>query len=97
MLHSIEPVVDVNNRVVSVILGEYVQEARKEDIQLELDVQVPTELPVCASDLYILLGNTLDNAIDACCPLPQADGKITIRLVLHNRVLFYRIESPYAP
>lgn len=97
MLHDIQNVVDVDNRVVSVILNEYVQEVRQEEIQLDMDIQIPNELPISASDLYILLGNTLDNAIEACCTLPQDERKISLKLRLHNRVLFYRIENSYAP
>lgn len=97
MLHDIQNVVDVDNRVVSVILNEYVQEVRQEGIQLDMDIQIPSELPISASDLYILLGNTLDNAIEACCVLPHDERKISLKLKLHNRVLFYRIENPYAP
>lgn len=97
MLHSIGHVVDVDNRVISVILNEYVQEATQEEIRLDLDIQVPRELPVSASDLYILLGNTLDNAIEACFSLPHEEREIALKLKLHNRVLFYRIENPYAP
>lgn len=44
MLDSISCVVDVNNRVVSVILNEYVQTSRNCQIELALDVQVPDEL-----------------------------------------------------
>lgn len=97
MLHSIGTVVDVDNRVVSVILNEYAQEAAKADIRLEMDVHVPRELPISAVDLYILLGNTLENAIEACCALLPEERKITIKLKMHNRILFYSIENPYDP
>lgn len=97
MLHSIGTVVDVDNRVVSVILNEYAQEAAKADIRLEMDVHIPRELPISAVDLYILLGNTLENAIEACCALPPDERKITIKLKMHNRILFFSIENPYAP
>lgn len=97
MLHSICHVVDVDNRVISVTLNEHVQKATQEEIRLDLDIQVPKELPISASDLYILLGNTLENAIEACCSLPNEKRKIALKLKLHYRILFYRIENPHAP
>ena len=97
MLHAVTGVVDVDNRTVSVILNEYAQTASQEGIQLHLDVQIPRELSVTAADLYILLGNTLDNAIEACAALPPEQREINIKLKTHNRILFYEIENPYAP
>lgn len=95
MLDSISCVVEVNNRVVSVILNEYVQETRTAQIELELDVQVPEELFVTAADLYVLIGNTMDNAIEACQELPVDKRKIVLKLKTHNSILFYEISNPY--
>ena len=95
MLDSISQVVDVNNRVVSVILNEYFQIVKDADVSIELDVLVPAELFVTAADLYVLLGNTLDNAIDACSELPKAQRRITLKLKKHNSMLYYEISNPY--
>lgn len=96
MVNSITPVVDVNNRVANIILNEYVQIANDAETALALDVQIPTELSITAADMYIILGNTLDNALDACGELPKEDRKISFQLRLHNQMLFYRISNPYA-
>lgn len=95
MLDSISQVVDVNNRVVSVILNEYFQIAKDADVSIELDVLVPTELFVTAADLYVLLGNTLDNAIVACAELPKEQRRISLKLKKHNSMLYYEISNPY--
>lgn len=95
MVNSVGSVVDVNNRIVSIILNEYIQSAKDADTVLALDVQVPQELPITAADLYILLGNTLDNALDACGALEKETRKISLQLRLHNGMLFYRITNPY--
>ena len=95
MLDSISQVVDVNNRVVSVILNEYFQVAKAADVSIDLDVLVPTELFVTAADLYVLLGNTLDNAIEACTELPKEQRRITLKLKKHNSMLYYEISNPY--
>ena len=95
MLDSISCVVDVNNRIVSVILNEYFQIAKNSDISIEIDVQVPPELFVTAADLYVLIGNTLDNAIEACMELPVEQRKIELKLKKHNDILFYEVSNPY--
>ena len=96
MLDSIHDVVDVNNRIVSVILNEYNQIANNSSIKLELDVMVPQELFVTAADLYILIGNTLDNAIEACSILPISQRIISIKLKTHNSILYYEITNRFA-
>lgn len=96
MLDSISCVVDVNNRIVSVILNEYFQIAKNSDISIEIDVQIPPELFVTAADLYVLIGNTLDNAIEACTELPVEQRKIELKLKKHNNILFYEISNPYS-
>lgn len=96
MLDSISCVVDVNNRIVSVILNEYFQIAKNSDISIEIDVQVPPELFVTAADLYVLIGNTLDNAIEACTELPAEQRKIELKLKKHNNILFYEVSNPYS-
>ena len=95
MMQSISCVVDVNNRVVSVILNEYVSIAKELDAELTMDVQVPSELPITATDLYILIGNTLDNALNAVQALPLESRKIALQLKLHNQVLFYKVQNPF--
>lgn len=94
---SVTKVIDVDNRTVSVILNEYLRAANDIQAKLILDIHVPPELFVTAADLYILLGNTLDNALDACMLLPEAQREITLQLRQHNDMLFYRIANPYRP
>lgn len=95
MLDSISCVVDVNNRVISVILNEYMQAARSAGITFELDVQVPEVLFVTAADLYVLIGNTMDNAIEACQNLPEDKRNISLKLKTHNNILFYELSNAY--
>ena len=95
MLDSISCVVDVNNRVASVILNEYVQAARASDVELEMDIQVPEVLFVTAADLYVLIGNTMDNALEACQSLPPKERRITLKLKTHNNILFFEMSNPF--
>lgn len=95
MLNSIPCVVDVNNRIVSVILNEYLQIAKSSGVTLETDVHVPSELFITAADLYVLIGNTLDNAIEACEDIPTDRRVISLKLKVHNSILFYEVTNPY--
>ena len=97
MLDFIPCVVDVDNRVINIILNEYLSNAKQYNIRFEINVNVPTELFVTAVDLYVILGNTIDNAIEACLSLPENERHISLMLKMHNSILFYEIKNPYSP
>ena len=42
------------------------------------------------------IGNTFDNAIEACCDLPAEQRIIHLQLRKQYRSLFYRLENPYS-
>lgn len=94
MLQSATQIVDVGNNVLNVILNEYDQAARAAGTDLRMKVQVSPELPVAPADLYILIGNTMDNALEACKGLPQARRIIDLTLRTHNGVLYYKLINP---
>lgn len=95
MLDDATAIVDVGNPVVNVILNEYTQSAKALGIELRLKVQVPETLFVSAADLYILIGNTMDNAIEACRALPQQHRFIELTLRTHQDMLYYKLANPY--
>jgi len=86
--------VDVGNPLVSILLNEYRETAEAKGIDFDFDVSVPGELEVSASDLYILMGNTLDNAMEACCLLPEKERYIRLQLRLVRGMLFYCVKNP---
>lgn len=47
-------------------------------------------------DLYTLVGNALDNAIEAVLPLPPAERIIRLRVQERAGLIFLQIENPYA-
>ena len=96
LFESLTTVVDVGNSVVSTILNEYREITEDADIPFNFDVSVPPNLGISAVDLYVLLGNTLDNAIEACQSLPIEERYIRIQMRIYHNILFYQIENPYA-
>lgn len=93
---GIQDTVDVENAIVNSILTYGVEKVRSIGAKLDLDVWVGDELNILPSDLFIIIGNTIDNAIDACSELHQ-DRDRAIKLTLHqiNHLLFYEIVNPY--
>lgn len=97
LLDDATAIIDVGNPVVNVILNEYAQTAKGLGIELRLKVQLPETVFVSAADLYVIIGNTMDNAIEACRNLPQPHRLIDLTLRIHGDMLFYRLANPYDP
>lgn len=94
---EIHKTVDVGNVVVNGILDRAVELIRGTGIKLVFDVWVPSKIDIAAVDLYIILGNTIDNAIEACLQVNQSDQEPTIKLILkqHDHFLYYEISNPF--
>lgn len=90
---NIENVVDVGNSIISTILNEYKNRAEKEHISFSFSVSVPAQLRVSAVDCYIILGNTLDNAIEGALSATEGEREIYLQLRQHQGTLFYKLEN----
>ena len=94
-LSEIHQTVDVGNAVVNGILERALEQVQNQGISLDFDVWVSDQLPISAVDLYIIMGNTIDNAIKACQQVPAADSPtISLTLRQQNHTLFYAIDNP---
>lgn len=60
-----------DNIVVDSLVNAKYAVAIKEQIKFEIDIHIPMQLPFRSADLCILLGNILDNAIEASMMLDQ--------------------------
>lgn len=54
------------NYTINAILGHYLTKAEQEGIQVELDLNLDELTNIADSDLCVLYGNLLENAIEAC-------------------------------
>lgn len=95
LFHSIGNVVDVGNSVVNILLSDYIAKAQDNEISFDFDVSIPENLGITAAEVYVILGNTLDNAIEACCALPVNRRYIHLQMRTFHNMLFYKIENPY--
>lgn len=94
-LSEIHQTVDVGNAVVNGILERALEQVQNKGISLDFNVWVSDQLPISAVDLYIIMGNTIDNAIEACQQVPAADSPtISLALRQQNHTLFYAIDNP---
>lgn len=97
IFNSLGSVIDVGNSVISTLLNEYLQKAEENSIQITFDVSVPENIGITAIDFYVILGNTLDNAMEAVSLLPEDKRHIHLQLRTFHEILFYQIQNPFLP
>lgn len=85
----------VGNPVVDALLNQYLRSAKENQIQVLLDITIPEVLTISTLLLSVVIGNTFDNAIEACRLIAPEKRVIHLQLRKQNRILFYSIENPY--
>jgi hypothetical protein len=78
----VEPAACTGNPILDALLSTKKAAAEQNGALCEWDIAVPAEIGVPAVDLCALLGNALDNAIEAC---GRADGQTFIQMSLFVR------------
>ena len=87
-----EPLLYSDNEVANLMAFYYKQLARKYQIHMYLDLDIPEEINISSSDLCVILSNLLENAVDACL---RTDGERSVRLCATSMesALFIEMEN----
>ena len=80
------------NPVVDAFLYSRMQDAEHRGVPVQADVSLPVELPVSNTDLIVAFGNLLDNALEACSGIP--DAQITLRAHMDKGYLVIQESNP---
>ena len=70
-LSAVDTVLKTGNVMVDAILNSKLSLIRERKIAVDATALVPGDAPVSGIDLSVLIGNLLDNAMEACMELPQ--------------------------
>lgn len=87
--------VDAGNNIINSILSIGLQQAQQNHIPFYIDAWVSPELGVLPQDLFIILGNAIDNAIEECCQIPAEQGPhIQVSIHQKGKMLAIKVENP---
>ena len=92
-LQNVDTLLKTGNVTVDAILSAKIAGAKEEGISVTVDANIPDNLTLTDLELSIIIGNLLDNAIEAC---RSAEGKKFIRISLHMKgkmLYFYMLNS----
>lgn len=67
------------NEIVNAVLLSKMAQCEEFCIRTELVLSIPTVVPVAEVDLCALFANALDNAIEACCKLPESERSLSLK------------------
>ena len=83
--------------VVSSILSYCRERAEKANVELQLDISIPEMIVLNQVDITIILGNTIDNALEALEKLMNEPRRLWITLKERDYFLFFEIINTYDP
>ncbi|CAK7085560.1 GHKL domain-containing protein [Tissierella sp.] len=63
---NMNKIIETNHPVITALVSIKKNKAFEENIDMELEIDIPEELSIDFVDLSIIIGNILDNAIEAC-------------------------------
>ena len=92
-LTNLETVIKTGNRMADAILNSKLSVATKNGITVKAEAKIPVALSVSEIDLCIIIGNLLDNAIDACMELPVEKRLIRIYMEMKGNFLYLALTN----
>lgn len=88
-LASVDTVIKTGNVMVDAILNSKLNLAASQEIAVNVKATVPPTLSVESIDICVILGNLMDNAIEACMRLPDSEKRFVRVYMGSHKGQFY--------
>jgi sensor histidine kinase regulating citrate/malate metabolism len=87
-LKTVDAAVKTGNKMADAILNSKISLARSKNVAVTADANIAVELSTSQLDLCIVIGNLMDNAIEACMKLPEESRVIRIYMEMKVTQLY---------
>lgn len=87
-LTTVDTVLRTGNVMVDAILNSKLSLIQERDIRVDATATVPRDIPVPDIDLSVLIGNLMDNAMEACEKVPREDRFIRVYIDVIKKQLY---------
>lgn len=87
-LVKVDTVLKTGNTMVDAILNSKISLMHAKEIAVDATAKVPSELHVADIDLCVIIGNLLDNAMEACEALPKEQRFVRIYISVKETYLY---------
>jgi signal transduction histidine kinase len=92
------PIIQTPYPLISALLTDKKREALELEIDFRTNVDLVAEIKINPADLCVMLGNILDNAIEACMVLPTGVNKhVVVEIIQRDFKLLISVENSYDP
>lgn len=95
-LSAVDTVLKTGNVVADAILNSKLTLIQAKHIKVDATAVVPEDIPISEIDLSVLIGNLLDNAMEACMQLPEAERFIRIYIDIIKKQLYISVTNSMA-
>lgn len=93
-LTTVDTVIKTGNVMVDAILNSKISLAKSKDINVNAKAIVPKELKILEIDLCVIIGNLLDNAIEACMKIDNPhDRFIRVYVDIFKEQLYISVQN----
>ena len=83
------------NTVANTVLLYFAQQAKNEHIDYIVNTDIPQSIAISDTDISVLLGNMIENALDACKAENKSDKKIIIRASCSSNSLCITVDNTF--
>lgn len=85
--------VDTGNVALDAIISTKKALAEEKNIEFESTVQIPEKMPIDATDICIIFGNSLDNAIEACEKIKDGKKHIKLSVIFEEDAILCKVSN----
>ena len=83
------------NVIIDGLINYKLQNALSDKIKVKTEIAVPNQINIETTDLVAILGNLIDNALNALPDVPEDRRSLTIKVVFSQERLIIRTSNPY--
>lgn len=83
------------NVIIDGLINYKLQNALNDRIKVKTEIAVPNRINIETTDLVAILGNLIDNALNALADVPEDRRSLTIKVVFSQGRLIVRTSNPY--
>lgn len=92
-LDRVDTLVKSGNLMTDAILNSKLTLARRNHIQVNCKAKLPEQLPLEDVDLCVILGNLLDNAIEACQKLEEDSRTLRLYMAVNKEQFYLSVQN----
>lgn len=92
-LDTVDTIIKTGNIMADAILNSKLNTAKKMNVHLNVKADLPAKLPMSDVELCSVLGNMLDNAVEACGKLPEQERFMRIYIGTLKNQLYLSVQN----